>query len=117
MSLYTRIPIYANDTRRCVGAVKGDIFRKRFKFSTGALHRPPALAFDVVSLQQAEAAGASQVEVVDIETGKIYQAPIALVWSKGFPINRGYGDQIALRLREWRIEGQPAQLGLFGGAT
>jgi hypothetical protein len=112
----TKTVIFATNGRG-VGRVVGDTFKKRFKFSTGALHHPPALAFDMDSLKQAELAGAISIEVVDKETGRTFEAPLSLVWSKGFELNRGFGEQRALPMKYFHVKGEPAQLCLFGGAV
>jgi hypothetical protein len=92
-------PIWAGS--RIVGEVRGDVFLKRVKPSVHFLKKPPAIAFDISSLHQAQQAGARWVRVIDSEGGKIYQAPLSMVFSKGFQFNRGYGDQIGLGLEHF----------------
>jgi hypothetical protein len=96
-----------------VGKVKGDTFYKSVDGSRHFLRVPPAIGFDVQSLKEAERAGAVYAEVEDRETHKIYRAPIQLIWEKGFKVNRGFGDQIALPLGLWQIVGVPLQLALI----
>ena len=101
---------------RIVGRVEGTVFVKKLKASRHFLHIPPAIAFDIKSLHQAEQAGARWVKVIDLESGKTYQAPISLIFSKGFPVNRGFGDQLGLGIEYFTRGDDPmgAQLSLWG---
>ncbi len=101
-------PIYSG--ARVIGKVTGDVFTKTITGSLHMLRQPPALAFDVSTLEDAERAGAVHVQVTDRETGKVYRAPLALVRSAGFPVNRGYGAQWALTLPYWSVDGQPPRM-------
>lgn len=78
------------------------------------LKRPPAIAIDRLTLEQAESAGAIWAEIRDVETGKIYRALLSTIRARGFQFNRGFGDQVALALAAWNRdeEPQPAQLEL-----
>jgi len=108
-----RIPIYAGNGR-VVGEVKNGVFSKKVKASKHFLKKPPAICFDISSLKEAEAAGATHIEIEDTETGKTYHAPLRLVWQKGFTLDRGYGRQIGLLLNLWETgEADENQLTLF----
>jgi hypothetical protein len=96
-----------------VGKVRGDTFYKSVDGSRHFLRIPPAICFDVLSLKEAERAGAVYVEVTDRETGKAYRVSIRFIWEHGFKVNRGFGDQIALPLGQWQIIGTPLQLVLI----
>jgi len=104
---------------RVVGVVRGDTFHKRVQASRHFLKRPAAIAFDVASLREAEAAGAEKVEVTDRETGTVYRAAIGTVWERGWSFNRGYGEQVALALGQWNRDDEPVgqQLTLFGAGA
>lgn len=108
-------PIYVNG--RAIAKVKGDTLIKSIHGSRHMLRQPRAIAFDVDSLNQAEAAGAVLVNVTDQETGVIYRSTIAHIRDKGIRLNRGYGEQIALPLEGWTTHkrGGGLQLALFGG--
>jgi len=109
-------PIYREDGMKVVGYVQGGIFKKTIKGEKHMLQKPKAIAFDVVSLEQAEAAGASWVWVCDKKTHITYKSPIQQIWKKGFRFNRGFGNQIALTLSGWIKNGkviEPDQLRLF----
>ena len=82
---------------KVVGHIEGDTFHKQVEGSRHFLRRPPAIAFDVSTLDDAEKKGAKHVCVTDKE----YHARMSTVRDKGFSMNRGYGNQIALPLTEW----------------
>lgn len=96
-----KTPIYAG--QRVVGAVWGDTFKKNIHGSKHLLKQPPAIAFDLGTLDQAERAGAKQARVTDLETGTVYQADICAVREHGFTFDRGFGRQIALTLDRWAV--------------
>jgi hypothetical protein len=100
-----------------VGHVEGAVFRKTVRGSVHMLRRPPAWALDLQSLADAEAAGATAVEIHDRETGLTYWATIASIRRYGFPLNRGHGAQVGLVLERWQVRrrGEPVaeQLSLF----
>lgn len=111
-----RTPIYVRN--RTVGHVIGTTFHKTIRGSVHLLRRPPAVAFDISTLEDARQAGASQVEVSDSDTGAVYRAPMHLILDKGTRFNRGYGEQVYLTLANWvRPDlGQGEQLALFSEA-
>ncbi len=98
-------PIYSG--AHIVGYVLGEIFSKTITGIKHILRQPPAIAFDLATLDDAARAGANRVEVKDRESGRIYRAPLALVRSAGFTLNRGFDLQIALTLPYFSIDGQP----------
>jgi hypothetical protein len=100
-------PIYSGI--KVVGQVKDGVFIKKVSASRHFLRRPPAIAFDVDSLNQAAANGAIQVQVADNETGFVYSTTMQHVQERGFEFDRGFGRQIALVLSEW-TKTQPGQL-------
>jgi hypothetical protein len=105
--------------RHVVGEVVGDTFKKRVRASSHFLRTPPAIAFGVSTLDDAERAGARYVEVTDTESGCIYRATIATIRARGFELNRGFGEQIALALNLWTCDDdadEPAQLSFAWGA-
>lgn len=111
MSKFT--PIFAG--KQAVGAVCGEAFRKRICGSRHLLQRPPALAFDVASLEAAQKAGARRVEVEDAETGRVFITEIARIWRDGFTFERGFGRQIALPIGRFRVESGDARQLSFEG--
>lgn len=107
------IPIYAQHKR--VGAVVGTTFHKdRVKASSGFLRHPPAIALSVDSLEDALDAGATEVQVTDIESGMVYRAPMQTILMKGWEFCRGAGMQVGLELKFWNThKAGPRQLSLF----
>ena len=98
-------PIYVDDV--IVGHVHDAAFKKRVRASAHQLRKPRAWALDEQSLRDAEAAGAERVELFDTETGRTYCASIETIWRNGRAINRGWGWQIYLLLRDWTDGSQP----------
>jgi hypothetical protein len=110
------IPIYRHDGAAVIGQVIGDTFHKRVRSSTHMLRRPRAWACDVDALDQAQAAGAVWVAILDQDTGRTYRAALADFYSRGVRVGRGHGDQLALTLNLWNVTGgrlgQPTGAGL-----
>lgn len=102
---------------RVVGWVEGDTFHKTIYGSKHLLRVPPAIAFDIYSLDLAEKFGGIKVQILDEETGTIYKSSIKQIREYGKNFNRGYGDQIYLVLGSWSIykSGDFLQLPLFQG--
>ena len=92
-------PILVNG--KVVGQVENGVFSKTVEASKHFLQKPPAICFDLASLDTAQNLGATRVVVKDKETGKIYQSSISYIQFHGFTLNRGYGAQIALSLDRW----------------
>lgn len=109
-----QVPIYSA-SGKVIGRVEGDVFHKTIK-PNHYLKKPPAIAFDIASLDDAEAAGAVFVEVTDRESGLVYRASMAHIRSKGFEFDRGWGRQVGLPMGGWtkRQVGGPIQLKLEG---
>jgi len=87
-----------------VGVVRVDIFYKTVLGSKHFLKKPPAIAFDIQSIDIAEEYGATKIAVLDMETNVIYSTTMWDLRDKGFEINRGHGRQIALLLSKWKTE-------------
>ena len=99
--------IYSNNTM--VGAVVGTTFRKHLK-PNHFLWRPPAIAFGLQSLIDAKRAGATRVEVINTETGRVHRATLDLIERHGFNVERGgFEPQRALALHRWQVTTKDAQ--------
>ncbi len=107
------IPIFVGC--KVVAEVRGDTLKKSIKGSAHILRYPPAIAFDISSLKQAQLVGAKYVRVIDKESGDVYFSTMENIWENGVEFNRGCGDQIYLTLDRWQItiSNQPAQLNLW----
>jgi len=88
---------------RVVGEVRDGVLRKTVRRSVHFLRYPRAIAWDLVTLEQAERLGATRCEVADAETGDTYSASLAAFWREGVRLNRGHGDQVALPLDRWAV--------------
>jgi hypothetical protein len=110
-------PVYSA-AGRVVGEVQGNVLRKCVRRSVHFLRQPPAIAWDVCVLEQAERKGATRTEVLDTESGYIYTAPLQHFWRFGLRLDRGHGAQVALPLDRWQVtrpgERQAVQLELWG---
>ena len=98
-------PIYRADGRAIVGRVEGDTFYKRARSTVHLLRRPRAWACDVDALDQARAAGAEWVEVLDQDTGARYRVALVEFYRRGLRVDRGHGLQLALPLECWDVAG------------
>lgn len=99
-------PLYSHG--KPVGVVRFDaqlnktVLFKKMNGSEHMLKHPPAIAFGVHILKQAKHLGATDIFIFDAETHIKYATSIADFENKGFKLNRGHGDQIALRLDLWK---------------
>lgn len=105
--------------QKVIGYVTNGVFTKSIRGSVHMLRRPRAIAFDISTLKDAEAAGARRVEVTDTDSGRVYQLPMSTVWAKGFEFNRGFGEQIGVCLSDWLRPGEVEvrQPSLFEGSS
>ncbi len=100
-------PIYVRGRSTPIGFVKGQTFHKSIQGSKHILQKPQGIAFDRSTLVDAERAGAFFAQVTDGESGTVYRAAIDDIWRYGFPVKRGYGDQVALALQRFSVNGRP----------
>jgi hypothetical protein len=103
MNSIRKTQIYVNS--REVGKVTGTTFVKAISGSKHFLRSPQAIAHAITALEDAEKAGATSIQVTDLETGLIYTAAFDYFREHGFDVNRGYEPQIAMRLENWNITG------------
>lgn len=97
-------PIYRADGRP-VGHVEGGVYRRAMRSTVHQLKKPRAWAADVDTLDQAQTAGASSVEVFDRDTGATYRVELVEFYRHGVRVNRGHGQQLALPLSYWQVTG------------
>ena len=88
---------------KVVGYVDGNTFKKKLSSRKHFLRKPPSIAFDVSSINNAQILGAENVEITDTDLNIIYTSSVDDILSKGFRFNRGYGNQIALNIEKWKI--------------
>jgi hypothetical protein len=96
-------PIYI--AQRVIGVVAGVTFHKSINGSKHILRRPRAIAFDRCTLRDAAAAGATCAAILDRETGITYTISFETIDRHSFPVHRGHGDQVAVTLEHWAING------------
>lgn len=103
-----KIAIYVNHRGRniCVGQVVGQTFTKYIQGSKHMLRTPRAICLDAQNIVAAERAGATQVEIHDIETNRVYTTTFATFKAKCLKVTRGDGYQLGLALDQWSINGQ-----------
>jgi hypothetical protein len=89
---------------KVVGEVVDNTFIKNLNSDKHFLKKPPAIAFDISSLNNASISGAVYVKINDTKTDDIYTASIKNIFRKGFEFNRGFGKQVALPLQMWHIK-------------
>ena len=99
-----RAQVFCNG--RVVGGIVVNTFRKHLCGSQHFLRKPPSIAFDVSTLQDAERAGAVNVLVIDDETGTEYRASIARIWERGFDVGAraGTSKQVGLLLADFNCD-------------
>jgi len=91
------------------GVVAEGVWHKRVRGSLHRLRRPPAWAVDLADLEAAEALGVRLVAIHDQEAERDYWASIGIIRRRGFVLNRGFGEQVALPLAGWRSTRQEAE--------
>ena len=111
----TKTPIFVGS--KVIGHVSGDTFYKTISGSRHILRKPRAIAFDISTLHDAEAAGARKVHITDADTGKTYETALSTVWAKGWEFNRGFGKQWGVPIGEWNRDNHGRQLSLLGWAA
>ncbi len=85
-----------------VGEVTSGVFKKSISGSRHILRKPRAIALAVESLKQAEQVGASEIQITDKETGKVYSCSIERFKEYSFPIQRGgFEPQLALPIERF----------------
>jgi hypothetical protein len=97
-------PILIRVGGRHVGEVVQGVFQKTIVGSRHILRVPPSIALSVESLEQAEGAGAREIQIRDSETGRVFACTIEHFRRHAFPIQRGgFEPQLAMRLEEFDL--------------
>ena len=86
---------------KMVGWVESNTFYKKIQGSKHLLKKPPAIAFDTISIQIAIQYGADRIRVLDKETDIVYSCVMRDFELNQFSIDRGYGRQVAMVLNKW----------------
>jgi hypothetical protein len=104
----------------CDGKVIGTLENGRFiKHVVGSRHKlrkPEAWAIDAAAFDDKILPNASEVVIVDKETGTTYRVATETFSQHKFKFNRGFGNQYACLLKHFEVEKDGVrQLSLFGG--
>ena len=86
---------------KVVGLVENGIFKKKVNGSKHFLRKPPAIAFDVDTINSAKKSGAKHIEIFDKDSNNFYLTRMAKLDEKGFEFNRGFGKQVAMVMSDW----------------
>ena len=105
-------PIYDNLGQKVVGYVKGQAFVKEVSLSAHFLRDRHGWAFDVKSLEQAQASGAKKVVLVDKENDVTYTAPIEMLLKPPCEFVEQQGDDL-----EQCLEQSPGSVESLPGST
>jgi len=94
------IPIRTADGR-VVAVIDGQALFKKVDSTKHMLRKPPSWAFDRATIEEAQAAGATKIEVWAADEGITYKATMAHFLEYSFALNRGHNAQLAMPLRYW----------------
>ena len=100
---------YFSEQGKPVARQIGNTLFKRVRGNIHQLRQPPSWAIDEKILQEAIKNGVKSIEIVDVETMKIYRVSIDYFTKFGIRLNRGFGFQVALPLNYWKVNVQGVQ--------
>jgi hypothetical protein len=101
---------------KVIGTLENGRFIKHVVGSRHMLRKPPAWAIDATAFDDEILPYASEVVIVDRETGTTYRLATETFAQHKFKFNRGYGNQYACLLKHFEVEKDGVrQLSLFGG--
>ena len=83
------------------GRVVGDTWHKVARASVHMMRTPRGWAVDAEDLTLAERAGCKMLCIRDQEQSRCFWATLETIHRRGFPVNRGHGEQVALTLAHW----------------
>lgn len=91
---------------RTIGKLTTDdrVFHKRVRGSKHMLREPIGWSIDSDVIYILEKLGCSEIEIFDVESGITYTVDFTEFLAIAIPINRGYGEQLALPLTYWQYE-------------
>jgi hypothetical protein len=94
------------DNGKVVGEVQDNTFFKRVSGSRHFLRIPPAIAFNLETIEQAVKFGAVNICVTDSDDDAEYWSLIKVIQAKGVKFERGHGPQIYLPMKWWSSAGK-----------
>lgn len=99
---------------RVIGRLEGGVFYKHVRGSCHMLFKPRAWAIDADAFDRDIKGNATQLVVIDKETGIEYHCPTTTFDRLKRQLDRGFGRQYFLTLNHWRTTGNGhRQLDLF----
>ncbi|NMC59807.1 MAG: hypothetical protein GYA51_10570 [Candidatus Methanofastidiosa archaeon] len=101
-----KIQLVYSSLGKVIGRIENDTLIKNIYKSRHMLRIPPAICCDEYILDQAEDLGVVEIVINEVEEEKKYKATIPDFRKKGFPVRRGYSNQIGLTLAYWKTEPQ-----------
>ena len=109
-----KIQVFHNQRGKVIGKLINKTLQKIVKGSKHMLRKPKSWAWDKSVLDEAEKSGGRIVEITDSETNTKFISSFADFRKFGIPINRGFGEQIALPMAYWSVDDHDnPQLKLF----
>ena len=101
---------------KVIGWLSGEVFYKSVIGSKHRLRKPPAWAIDAEAFDAEIRPSATEIVVIDKETGTEFHASVEIFGRHSFRFNRGFFDQYGLPLQYWRVKNNgDRQLSLFEG--
>lgn len=97
--------VNAND--EVVGNVTGNLFTFTAKASHYLLYSPHIILIDAQLVADAEAAGATEIEITDDETNNFFWIDIETFKSKSVSIDNDGDQQFAIAIDRWRMNSTP----------
>ena len=86
---------------KIIGYVQNGTLVKTVRSSRHFLRKPPAIAFNVSTIERAIDADAENILIFDTENNLYFTSTMKKLEHDGFEFNRGHGEQIALALDKW----------------
>jgi hypothetical protein len=102
--------------QKVVGCLQDNKFIKSVTGSKHQLRRPVASAIDASVFDEQIKPNATEIVIIDRETGKKYHCSVKAFDRLKGELDRGFGHQYFLTLSHWRLENNGhRQLSLWGG--
>ena len=103
---------------KVIGWFEGDTFIKPVVGSKHKLRKPPSWAIQAEAFDEEVKPNARELVIIDRESGLRYRVSIETFARHSFRLNRGFGDQYALPIRFFQVEGNGhRQLTLWGNGN
>ena len=94
--------LYRNNDGKVVGSLVAGIFQKKVISTRHRLHFMNAYAIDTEIVLQLKDENCRAIEVLEKDTGNIYRIDFDHFLAKAKQVSFGYGEQLAVNLKEWQ---------------